>query len=789
MSKQNPTLTTVKLEDNFQQKDNDESPGFRPQPMVGWYNAPQLFNTALRTVISSVFGSYADKREIQAALSKSTRYTNYKEEKKKLIENQIQDTEEQEKLIKKLEEGEIWLDYVSDTGDGFDSTFTIAKLLAEKDLQVGNNKTSIPRGDILIMGGDQVYPVASREEYRNRLQGPFERAFQKDTIQEKDAPFLFAIPGNHDWYDGLTNFMKIFCQQRHIGNWKTKQERSYFAIKVQPNLWIWGIDIQLEADVDKPQLDYFDDICSNHIKDEKANIILCTAEPSWVFSSKWGDETYKNLEFFEKRYFCKETSPPENINKRLNLILTIAGDLHHYSRYCKYTTEYVHPLGEGSQQITKNKHYIEKNIKERNTEKEITQGASQKNELARKTIEGNHKITSGGGGAFLHPTHNLKKELPGLREGTLKLAKTYPERSTSRGLVLYNLLFPVKNVEFSIFIAVFYMLFMWGFISGALQISPYGRGRDIEFIKAIKYHDSLAKKEFSTKSSLGISTTDTLATKKTGKEGSKPSATFELFKVLAYNPFLVIIIAVVILGLIAFTDAKPKNFWIKLKFPHLLSILHGAAYITLIYFLTLFLYQTPHKDVFMFTLVVVVIAAFIFVFQDTAFIRKYWIRTSLSGIAIIFFLSVLYLVICFREACESSNSKLLPFPLNFLSPELIDHLVNTNSLERWEITYVLMEMFLLGGIIGGIFMGIYFVITNFCFGVHDNEAFSALKIKGYKNFLRIKITSETITIYPIGVKNILDWKWSKGKFKPTGSKEEVKIHLIEEPIEISLPKI
>ncbi len=41
---------------------------FDCQPMVRWYNVRLLAVTGLKTLISSLFGNFADKREIQAAL-------------------------------------------------------------------------------------------------------------------------------------------------------------------------------------------------------------------------------------------------------------------------------------------------------------------------------------------------------------------------------------------------------------------------------------------------------------------------------------------------------------------------------------------------------------------------------------------------------------------------------------------------------------------------------------------------------------------------------------------------
>ena len=108
------------------------------------------------------------------------------------------------------------------------------------------------------MGGDQVYPTASYDEYSNRLLKPYEAALPH--VPALEAPDLYAIPGNHDWYDGLSNFSRIFCQKKWIGGWKTRQRRSYFAVKLPHNWWLWGIDIQLEGYIDEPQLNYFYEI-------------------------------------------------------------------------------------------------------------------------------------------------------------------------------------------------------------------------------------------------------------------------------------------------------------------------------------------------------------------------------------------------------------------------------------------------------------------------------------------------------------------------------------------------
>jgi hypothetical protein len=119
---------------------------------------------------------------------------------------------------------------VADVGDGFESTYTVAYLLAQDSLDV-RQAGRLRHGEVLIMGGDQCYPQATREEYKKRLLLPFSWAFTVPSPVRK----LFAIPGNHDWYDGLNAFDDQFCRARagrsqrlgrQFGNFQTCQHRS-----------------------------------------------------------------------------------------------------------------------------------------------------------------------------------------------------------------------------------------------------------------------------------------------------------------------------------------------------------------------------------------------------------------------------------------------------------------------------------------------------------------------------------------------------------------------------------
>lgn len=52
-----------------------------------------------------------------------------------------------------------------------------------------------------VLSSDVLYPVGSANEYGTKFFQPYQRY---------QAP-IYAIPGNHDWYDGNTGFMRVFC--------------------------------------------------------------------------------------------------------------------------------------------------------------------------------------------------------------------------------------------------------------------------------------------------------------------------------------------------------------------------------------------------------------------------------------------------------------------------------------------------------------------------------------------------------------------------------------------------
>jgi hypothetical protein len=62
-----------------------------------------------------------------------------------------------------------------------------------------------------------------------------------------------------------------------------------------------------------------------------------------------------------------------------------------------------------------------------------------------------------------------------------------------------------------------------------------------------------------------------------------------------------------------------------------------------------------------------------------------------------------------------------------------------------------LEVIPLGAVFGGFVFGTYWVLTGLISRMHTGDAFGALGIRDYKNFLRMKFDENSLTIYPIGV--------------------------------------
>ncbi|MEU3452440.1 metallophosphoesterase [Micromonospora sp. NPDC006766] len=354
--------------------------GFTPRKPVPWLAPLLLISTGLRTLLAMLFGAYLDKRELQNAFGDGT-------------------------FRQVGPDGGLWLDYVADLGDGFDATYSVAYLLAQPELTVDGHR--LPRAQTLVMGGDEVYPSAAFEAYEDRCKGPYQAALP---VAPPERPTIFAVPGNHDWYDGLTAFLRLFVRSRdrNFAGWSTGQSRSYFAVELPAGWWLLALDDQSGSYVDDPQLAYFDEVARKLTP--RSKVILAVPEPTWVKAADH-PTAYDSLD-----YFIRTIIAPTGAQVRLLL----SGDLHHYARY-----------------------------------------AGPERQL----------ITCGGGGAYLYPTHTLPERLEVPPRDTLSrrasrtreydLTARFPDKARSRryGWGIFARL-PFRNPGFTTLLGILHTLLM-----------------------------------------------------------------------------------------------------------------------------------------------------------------------------------------------------------------------------------------------------------------------------------------------------------------------------------------
>lgn len=369
--------------------------------MVGWFDPQVLAQTALHMTMANVFGRHSDARLIEALANQPQGVFDYSDAP-----------------------GEFWLDYVSDIGDGWNSTYGVARAIALPALDADSaddTRHRTQRGNVLIFGGDEVYPYPTRDAYLWRTEFPYSLAFHG----EKPRPDLFAIPGNHDWFDSLVAFSRLFCRpDRGFAGLRTRQTRSYFALKLPANWWLVALDMQLGTELDEPQVRYLERVASE--MQPEARVILCVPEPQWVYET-----TYPGYRVYAAHSL--QAIEQQILRRPVRLFLT--GDLHHYQRHAN--------------------------------------------------AEGVQKVISGGGGAFLHPTHAPDTRV--LTRG-FERAATYPDIAASSRLAWRNLLFPFLNPKSLVLPALLYGLSAW-FASASLgpgDVQSFGGALEASLNAAIR---------------------------------------------------------------------------------------------------------------------------------------------------------------------------------------------------------------------------------------------------------------------------------------------------------------
>ncbi|MFH9176442.1 metallophosphoesterase family protein [Streptomyces albogriseolus] len=82
---------------------------------------------------------------------------------------------------------------IGDTGEGGEPQYAVVPGL----LKEGRDTA------FAVLASDVIYPVGGADDYGPKFFRPY---------QDYQAP-VYAIPGNHDWYEDLAGFMRVFCDE------------------------------------------------------------------------------------------------------------------------------------------------------------------------------------------------------------------------------------------------------------------------------------------------------------------------------------------------------------------------------------------------------------------------------------------------------------------------------------------------------------------------------------------------------------------------------------------------
>ena len=251
---------------------------------------------------------------------------------------------------------DLWIDYVSDTGDDVSVSGAVARLIVGTyelpDPEHPGQTLLAPRGDLLLFGGDTAYPVATAQEIANRVLVPFNRAIEQ--VNDGKPRVLLGIPGNHDWYDGLDGFGRMFRRREtatddprpsvhgisrkmleHYTEWARElvrggkiekpralvlsgytpvQNASYFVLPLSPTVHLYAVDRQLKT-IDAQQRRFMFEWYRGH--PENAAWVLLP-DPLYRFGGPSATGAHMvqalGLDFASRPHFL------------------LSGDVHHYER-------------------------------------------------------------------------------------------------------------------------------------------------------------------------------------------------------------------------------------------------------------------------------------------------------------------------------------------------------------------------------------------------------------------------------------------------------------------------
>ena len=237
----------------------------------------------------------------------------------------------------------FWFDFIADTGDGGNATFTVAQAALARELTVTDEDGAplrLPEGELLVLGGDLAYPGASAAEYQYRFiemlamaQDPASRFVPPAAPAATEPPgprkLIAAIPQNHDWFDSASTFCRYFVNfdKGAVIGARTPQRQTWFAARLPRGWWVLGLDFALTGDIDRQQFESFNGLLDPLREDgirPGDDVLLLLPEPYWL--RPLGDAAAPGYPHRYQRLEALLEARGARIRLRL------AGDLHHYTR-------------------------------------------------------------------------------------------------------------------------------------------------------------------------------------------------------------------------------------------------------------------------------------------------------------------------------------------------------------------------------------------------------------------------------------------------------------------------
>ncbi len=176
--------------------------GSRPPYAIRWYGATSLWGHFRNFVSTAIARESVDSRDWMRPLDASEMLANAA---------RVLGVDAKGTLLESIGRP-LWIDWVADTGDDRDVSEAVARMVFDTyAVDDGGTELALPRGDVLLFGGDTAYPVATTEEIYRRVVQPWNEVLREPTADRSPRRrVLLGIPGNHDWYDGLDGFGRLF---------------------------------------------------------------------------------------------------------------------------------------------------------------------------------------------------------------------------------------------------------------------------------------------------------------------------------------------------------------------------------------------------------------------------------------------------------------------------------------------------------------------------------------------------------------------------------------------------